>query len=67
MNDDYNFIYGLVYKLRKNVLRKIAQKAQKENEIPFTARCNLGSVIRLFKVRINNKVLAQIKCNDYIL
>lgn len=66
-DDDYNFIYGLVDKLRKNVLRKIAQKARTENEIPFIARCNIGAIIRLLKVHMNNKVVFQIKCNDYIL
>lgn len=66
-DDDYNFIYGLIEKVRKNVLRKIAQKAQTENEIPITARCNLGAVIRLFKVNTNNKAVAQIKRNDYML
>lgn len=57
-DDDYNFIYGLVDELRKNVLRKITQTAQTENEIRITARCNLGAVIRLLKVHINNKVVA---------
>lgn len=58
VDDDYNFIYGLVDELRKNISRNIVQKAQKENEVSFSARCNIGAVIRLFKVYINKTILA---------
>lgn len=53
-DDDYDFIYGLVDKLWKDVSLSIDQKAQSENEISLSTRCNLGAVYRLFKVQLVN-------------
>ncbi|XP_050057893.1 uncharacterized protein LOC126550427 [Aphis gossypii] len=49
-DDEYNFIYGIVDELSKNVLKVVSQRSLDEKEIQFISRCNINAIFRLFKL-----------------
>ncbi|XP_015379124.1 PREDICTED: uncharacterized protein LOC107173204, partial [Diuraphis noxia] len=49
-DDDYNFIYGLVDDLWKNVLKFVSQRTLDEKEIQFISRRNINAIFKLFKL-----------------
>jgi len=51
-DDDYNFIYGVVDELWKNVLKVVSQRTLDERKIHLISRCNINAIFRLFKVKL---------------
>jgi hypothetical protein len=52
-NDDvYNFIYGVVDELWKNVLKVVSQRTLDERKIHLISRCNINAIFRLIKVKL---------------
>ncbi|XP_008182224.1 uncharacterized protein LOC103309175 [Acyrthosiphon pisum] len=49
-DDDYNFIYGVVDDIWKNVLKVVSQRILDEKEIHFISRCNVNAMFRIFKL-----------------
>lgn len=62
-DDDYNFIYGIVDELSKNVLKAVSQRSLDEKEIQFISRFNINAMFRLFKVKI---VIGYIFITNYV-